>query len=78
MKTNIEITVENKGIANGTLGWFNKILNESTLVIANTKSGDPAIWLKCLDKSNKIALTLICTTISRNGYDDIHYNIIDD
>lgn len=42
----IEIKVENKGFAKGTLGWFNEILSRSELIIRETKTGTPAMWLK--------------------------------
>ena len=42
----IEIKVECKGSAVGTLGWLNSILESSELVIKNNKIGLPAIFLK--------------------------------
>jgi hypothetical protein len=46
MTHNIEIKVECKGSAVGTLGWFNSILEKSEFVIKNNQTGIPALFLR--------------------------------
>jgi hypothetical protein len=72
MKTTIEIKIECKGEAVGTLGWFNSIMQKSELVIKNTKKGTPAMFLKTPTKDGTFAYQFICekavTTEDNSGY----------
>lgn len=60
MKTNVEIKIECKGEAAGTLGWFNSIMNKSEFVIKNSSNGAPAIFLKTLEDDGKVTYRFLC------------------
>ncbi|MFW6219983.1 MAG: hypothetical protein ACOC33_04010 [bacterium] len=51
MENTIEIKIECKGKAAGTLGWLNSILSNGELVIKENKNGVPAMFLK-IPKAN--------------------------
>lgn len=65
--TKIEIKIECKGQAVGTLGWLNSKLEESELVIKNTKSGTPGMFLKLkldnADVKNQFEYLFICKKV---------------
>lgn len=46
MKNTIEIKIECKGDAVGTLGWLNSIISSGELVIKENREGVPAMFLK--------------------------------
>jgi len=46
MTHNVEVKIECKGDAAGTLGWFSAMMARSEFVIKNGKTGSPAIFLK--------------------------------
>lgn len=60
MTHNIEIKVECKGSAAGTLGWFNSILEKSEFVIKNNKAGAPAIFLKTTEDDGRAKYSFLC------------------
>jgi hypothetical protein len=60
MKNLIEIKIECKGDAVGTLGWFNSIIEKSELVIKNSKKGSPAMFLKTPQKNGEMGHEFIC------------------
>lgn len=60
MKNLIEIKIECKGNAVGTLGWFNSIIEKSELTIKNCKDGTPAIFLKTPIEEGKFKHKFIC------------------
>lgn len=67
---NLEIKIECKGSAVGTLGWFNSVLNESELVVKNSASnGAPAMFLK--DKNGKHRFICKCF----DGKDTYQYKL---
>ena len=45
MEMNLKISVQTKGHAAGTLGWFQEWLNRSELVIRKTRYGTPGMFL---------------------------------
>ena len=59
MKTQIEIKIEDKGHALGTLGWFKKLMETSELVIRN-ENGLPGIYLKTTDEKGYIDYRFLC------------------
>ena len=59
MKTQIEIKIEDKGHALGTLGWFKKLMENSELVIRN-ENGLPGIYLKTTDDKGYIEYRFLC------------------
>lgn len=72
MKNTIEIKVECKGVAVGTLGWFNSIIKDSELVIKNCKDGTPGMFLKAPTvKGDDMAYTFICK--KAKGWEDAQY-----
>jgi hypothetical protein len=74
MKNTIEIKIECKGQAVGTLGWFNSIIKDSELVIKNNKIGLPSMFLKMnLSKTGDIVphdFKFICRAFSRSEAED--------
>lgn len=46
MVHNVEVKIECKGDAAGTLGWFSAMMERSEFVIKNGKNGSPAMFLK--------------------------------
>lgn len=50
MVNTIEIKIECKGQAAGTLGWLNSIISSGDLVIKENKDGVPAMFLKVGEK----------------------------
>ena len=58
MKTQIEIEIEDKGHALGTLGWFKKLMENSELVI--NENGLPGIYLKTTDEKGYIEYRFLC------------------
>ena len=50
MTTTIEIKIECKGQAIGTLGWFNSMMQDASFVIKEGKSGAPCMFLKAKNK----------------------------
>ena len=60
MKTNVEIKIECKGEAVGTLGWFNSIMNKSEFIIKNSNTGNPAIFLKTNEDEGKVTYRFLC------------------
>jgi hypothetical protein len=59
MKTQIEIKIEDKGHALGTLGWFKKLMENSELVIRN-ENGLPGIYLKTTDEKGDVKYRFLC------------------
>ena len=59
MKTKIEIKIEDKGHALGTLGWFKKLMENSELVIRN-ENGLPGIYLKTTDEKGDVKYRFLC------------------
>lgn len=51
MKTTIEIKIECKGQAIGTLGWFNSMMRDASFVIKEGKTGLPCMFLKTKNKA---------------------------
>lgn len=74
MKNTIEIKIECKGNAVGTLGWFNSIIENSELAIKETKNGSPGMFLKGIAKDGKTtSYQFICKVRSNiNNDDDAH------
>ena len=60
MKTSIEIKVECKGDAVGTLGWLNSMLEKSEMVIKNSKNGLPEIFLKTEKPDGTFEYRFLC------------------
>jgi hypothetical protein len=60
MKNVIEIKIECKGEAVGTLGWFNAMMSKSEFVIKNTKKGTPAMFLRTPSQDGKFTNYWIC------------------
>ncbi len=60
METSIEIKIECKGHAVGTLGWFNSVMANSEFVIKNSQKGTPAMFLKTTDKEGKVKYSFLC------------------
>lgn len=73
MKT-IEIKVECKGHAVGTLGWLNSLLNDSELTVKRTKDGTPGMFLKTKDEKGNISHKFICRKWDRME-DPMGYNL---
>ena len=70
MKNVIEIKIECKGDAAGTLGWFNSIMQKSELVIKNCKDGEPGMFLKTPTKDDKMDYEFICKIWNKNSNPD--------
>lgn len=68
MKTQIEIKIEAKGAAIGTLGWFKKLLENSELVIISSNYDTPGIYLKTTNDEGQVAYHLLCR--KWNGFND--------
>jgi len=67
MKNIIEIKIECKGNAVGTLGWFNSIMQGSEFIIKNCKSGEPGLFLKHKNKdSETMSYSFICKKWNQN------------
>lgn len=77
MKKIIEIKVECKGAAVGTLGWFNSIIKDSEFVIKNCKDGTPAIFLKTKREDDKFDYRFLCKKYNQSE-DPTGYNITND
>lgn len=76
MTHNIEIKIECKGSAVGTIGWFNSIMEKSEFVIKNNKSGVPAIFLRTMNADGTDKHRFLCRKADSTTYPD--YNITDD
>ena len=60
MKTQIEIKIEDKGAATGTLGWFKKLMENSELVIRKNANGTPGMYLKTVDDKGDVKYRFLC------------------
>ena len=60
MENTIEIKIECKGAAAGTLGWFNSIMQHSEFVVKNSNTGTPAIFLKTTEENGKETYRFLC------------------
>lgn len=60
MVHNVEVKIECKGDAAGTLGWFSAMMERSEFVIKNGKTGSPAIFLKTTDEDGKVKHAFLC------------------
>ena len=60
MKTQIEIKIEDKGHALGTLGWFKKLMENSELVIRKNANGTPGMYLKTVDDKGDVKYRFLC------------------
>jgi hypothetical protein len=78
MKKIIEIKIECKGHAVGTLGWFNSIISGTELVIKETKSGIPGMFYRTETEDGKKTLSFICKKWNDNCGDPSNYAITDD
>jgi hypothetical protein len=78
MKTTIEISIECKGQAVGTLGWFNSMMSDASFVIKESKDGRPAMFLKAKNSAGTgWAYSFLCKKAT--GYDEpYNYNLTSD
>ena len=60
MKNTIEIKIEDKGHAVGTLGWFKKLMENSELVIKENVDGIPSMYLKTTDDKGETKYRFLC------------------
>jgi len=77
MKTNVEIKIECKGEAVGTLGWFNSIMNKSEFIIKNSNTGTPAIFLKTVEEDGKVTYRFLCKKLD-NKTNPLGYRLTSD
>ena len=77
MKTNVEIKIECKGEAVGTLGWFNSIMNKSEFIIKNSNTGNPAIFLKTVEEDGKVTYRFLCKKLD-NKTNPLGYRLTSD
>jgi len=57
---NIEVKIECKGDAVGTLGWFSAMMGRSEFVIKNNQTGSPAMFLKTTEDDGKVKYSFLC------------------
>ena len=78
MTNQIEIKIECKGKAVGTLGWFNSMMQDAELVVKETKDGTPGMFLKAKNKGGEgWAYSFICKKFLNNT-DTEGYNTTND
>lgn len=78
MTHTIEIKIECKGDAVGTLGWFNSLMKDASFVIKESKNGQPAMFLKARNKGdNGWAYSFLCKKAIANE-DPTAYNETND
>ena len=77
MVHNVEVKIECKGDAAGTLGWFSAMMARSEFVIKNGKTGSPAIFLKTTDDGGKEKYAFLCKKYDQRE-DPYGYRITDD
>lgn len=67
MRHTIEIKIECKGDAVGTLGWFNSLMKDASFIIKESKNGGPAMFLKARNKADTgWAYSFLCKKATLN------------
>jgi len=56
----LNVKIEAAENARGTVRWFKDLLSRSELVIKDTESGTPCIFLKTLEAENIIRCSILC------------------
>lgn len=77
MKNTIEIKIECKGEAVGTLGWFNSIIEKSELVIKNRKNGLPGMFLVTNNEDKTISTRFVCC-VKDSEEDEMYFKVVKD
>ena len=75
MTYNFEIKVQCKGNAVGTTGWLNSILENSELIVKNTKSGTPGLFMFEKNAQEKKGTFICSVTNDERSYGYSEYNI---